>query len=294
MVFDCHVHTRHSGHSEECKIFELKEEALRKGIEISIREHAPFPPEFFDFSRKGSYHYTDGLYANMVALNRRNVRAFFEEVEEAGVSLGFEVDILPGFEEGTERVIEKLQKYAGWHGVKIDAFNCSHHLYKGYSWDASREAFLGVLNYAGGFRNFSSSYFSSIRAAVKSGLYDAVSHIELPMKFIEAGSELENIVEKSKAAYYSKLAETLLCAKSHNVAVEYNTSGIDRACRKPFLSGYALHFAYHMDAPLLIGSDAHKLKDVGRYFDFGVRQLKEYGIHKLHYFKERKMVSYNI
>lgn len=294
MLVDCHVHTRHSGHSEEYKIAELKEEAAGKGIEISLREHAPFPLEFFDSSRKNHYEFKGGLPAEKASLTGESLPLFFAEASSSKVSLGFEVDILPGFEKETESVIKILEILAQSYGICIDGINGSHHYYNGTVWDSSPELLCSAIHNAGGLRKFMESYFGQIRDGMRTGFYDTISHLELPLKFIKQDSGLEKRISIIKGAYIEEIEKTFSAAKECDVAIEYNTAGMDRACRVQLLSGYSLHFAYHMNVPLVIGSDTHALRHVGRHFDFALRQMKEYGFSKLHYFKERKRVSYLI
>lgn len=294
MIFDCHVHTKYSGHSENYSLKELKEEALRKGIEISLREHAPFPPEFFDLSRKNHYEFKGGLPAEKASLNAESLPLLLQEAKESNVSLGFEVDILPGFEKETDGVIKSLEILAKSYGICIDGINGSHHYYNGIVWDSSPELLMSAMKKAGGRRKFIKSYFGQIRDAMKTGLYDTISHLELLLKFNTPGLALENTFLKAKEVYIEELEKTMETAKECNVAIEYNAGGIDYQCRTPLLSGNSLHFAYHRGIPLVIGSDAHAARHVGRHFDFAVRQLKEYGFSKLHYFKNRERISYPI
>lgn len=294
MLHDCHVHTRHSGHSEDYSIKELMKTAGEKGVTIRLREHAPFPLEFFDSSRKWHYKFAGGLPAEKASLNAKTLPLFLAECAESGASLGFEMDILPGFEKETEGVINSLEKAAKEYGLCIDGINGSHHYYNGVVWDSSSEMLRSAMKRAEGCRKFFESYFGQTRDAIRTGFYDAISHLELLMQFNSPGSRLEKMLLKNKSAYADELEKTFSAAKECNVAIEYNTAGMDRACKAPFLSGYALHFAYHMGIPLVIGSDTHAVRHVGRHFDFGVRQLKEYGINQLHYFKKRERISYSI
>ncbi|MDD4878141.1 MAG: histidinol-phosphatase HisJ family protein [Candidatus Nanoarchaeia archaeon] len=294
MLYDCHVHTFYSGHSENYKIAELKEEALRKGVEISIREHAPFPQEFFDTSRKNHYQFKGGLPAEKASLTSETLPLFFNEMAESNASLGFEVDILPGFEKKTEKIISMLEKKAGECGLCIDGINGSHHYYNGIVWDSSPDLLISAMERAGGCRKFIRSYFGQIRDAMKTGLYDAISHLELPIKFSRKGSKLEKLIKDARRAYLEELSKTFFTAKENNAAIEYNTSGIDNLCSAPYLSESSLNLAYSMNVPLTIGSDTHAVRHVGRHFDFAVRQLKKHGIKELHYFRERKRISYKI
>lgn len=109
MFYDCHVHTRHSGHSKDYSLMEAGEIAEGKGIVLSVREHAPFPKEFFDSSRKNHYINVGGLPPEKASLQPESIESFFNELRESGLSLGFEVDILPGFEKETEGIIKKLE-----------------------------------------------------------------------------------------------------------------------------------------------------------------------------------------
>ena len=294
MFYDCHTHTSYSGHSEDYTISGLKEEAARKGIEISIREHAPLPSEFFDETRKNHYIHSGKYPVTNFVLHSGTIFPFFTEAAKSDISLGFEVDILPGFEKGTERMLRNMGIVANYFGVQIDAINGSHHIYNGRYWDFSPETLADAIRIAGGCNKFIKSYFGQIRDAMKTGFYGTISHLEFICRFNAQGSELESIFLKSKETYGEEIEKTFSVAKECNVAIEYNTSGIDAKLKSPYLSGNALHLAYHMNVPLVIGSDAHAARQIGRHFDFAAKQMKEYGINKLHYFKNREMASYSI
>ena len=294
MFYDCHVHTRYSGHSKDYSLMQAGKIAEGKGIVLSVREHAPFPKEFFDSSRKNHYVNVGGLPPEKASLQPESMERFFNEIRESGLSLGFEVDILPGFEKETEGIIKKLEHIANEKGVQIDGINGSHHYHNGKVWDSSYELLCKAIKTSGGFKRFINSYFGQIRDAMRTGLYDTISHLELPLKFIGNGNPLEKKLDSSKQFYAEEIEKTFETAKKQDIAIEYNTSGFDYACKSACLGGYSLHFACHMNVPIVIGSDTHALEHIGRHFDFAALQLKEYGIKKLHYFKNRERVSYNI
>lgn len=294
MIHDCHVHTRYSGHSEDYTLRDLRDESMRKGIEISLREHAPLPREFFDVSRKNHCVQEERLKLANYGLHKLTLLPFFNEAACSGLSLGFEFDILPGFEKETERMIRNMGVLADFYGIDIDGINGSHHIYNGKYWDSSPQMLLDAMSRAGGCRGFIKSYFGQVRDGIRTGFYDTISHLEFICRFNAPGSELEQMFSKAEEIYLHELAKTLLCAKKNNVAIEYNTAGFDKPLGKPYLSEYALHFACAFGIPLTIGSDAHAARDVGRRFDAAVKQLKDIGIKELHYFKKRKRISYSI
>lgn len=294
MFYDSHVHTRHSGHSENYSLMQARKIAEGKCIVLSVREHAPFPKEFFDSSRKNHYVNAGGLPPEKTSLQPGSIESFFNEIKESGLSLGFEVDILPGFEKETEGIIRNLEHIANEHGVQIDGINGSHHYHNGKVWDSSYELLCKAIKTSGGFKRFIKSYFGQIRDAIRTGFYDAISHLELPLKFIGNGNPLEKRLDASKQFYAEEIEKTFETAKNQDITIEYNTSGFDYACKRAYLGSHALHFAYHMNVPIVIGSDTHSVRHIGRHFDFAALQLKQYGINKLHYFKNRKRIAYNI
>lgn len=197
--------------------------------------------------------------------------AFVEKAKASGVpvSFGLEMDYVPGKEEG------------------IGAFLGM------YPWDFV----LGSVHYVGDVgvdnaddrrrtaswprRKIWDGYFEASHQAVRSGLFDVLTHPDLPKIF---GEQAEHDLTDN----YRALAADLRAA---GMAIEYNTAG----WRKPVAEAYPqpafLEAALRRGVPVSLASDAHLPADVGAGFDDAVRVLSDVGYREAVHFVARERFS---
>ena len=133
-------------------------------------------------------------------------------------------------------------------------------------------------------------YFSSIKNAIKSGLFDVIGHPELIKYFIDKNFN-----------YYSKHIEEIVdLLLKNNVAIDLNTDylrnsktgKIEKERLNPGLEMLAM--CKEKNVPLVIGSDAHSPKKLANNFSDTFEILKDIGIKTLYYFEKRKLFDYKI
>jgi histidinol-phosphatase (PHP family) len=133
-------------------------------------------------------------------------------------------------------------------------------------------------------------YFKSVEEAIKSGLFDVVGHPELIKYFID-----------KKFDYYAKHIEEIVGLMSkHGTAVDLNTDymknsktgQIEKERLNPGIK--MLSLCKEKDVPLVIGSDAHSPEKLANNFTETFKILKQLGIKKLFYFKNRELFNYKI
>jgi len=119
LLVDNHVHTRFSGHCpEEADAVSIRWAGLGRGLRVSLREHAPLP-DGFELRQVGgpSPEFPSVSRAVGLSLRDRSLGTFFWETAEAGLSVGFEVDILGGRLDLTEELVSALYREARAAGV---------------------------------------------------------------------------------------------------------------------------------------------------------------------------------
>ena len=283
---DNHVHTQHSGHSAPgADIRSMRQAAEAGGLTLSLREHAPLPEGYaFRQTAGPSREFPPVSKAVGLALDDGSLEAFLEEVRTAGVSLGFEVDILGGRLAETERLVAELHRRTEAAGVTIDALNCSHHAMHDSPWDFTPQTLHAAAEACGGPAWFARRYFGEMRKVVATGLFQSVSHIEAPLKF-EAGSPSGPVGE----VWQEEMARTLETLARHDVALEYNTGGL-ATWGRPYLSREPLALAVRLGLKLVVGSDAHDPDQVGRGFTEAEQVLRQAGVTEVWTFKAGRAV----
>jgi histidinol-phosphatase (PHP family) len=283
---DNHVHTQRSGHSApEADIRSMRRAAEAGNLTIGLREHAPLPEGYCLRQTAGpSREFPPVSVAVGLALDDGSLAAFLEEVRQADVSLGFEVDILGGRLAETERLVAELRRRADAAGVTVDALNCSHHAMHDSPWDFTPQTLLAAAQACGGPAAFIRRYFAEIREAVATGLFQGVSHIEAPLKF-GAGSPRGPVGE----VWREEMARTLETLARHDVALEYNTGGL-ATWGRPYLSREPLALAVRLDLKLVVGSDAHHPDLLGRGFAEAEQVLRQAGVTEVWTYKAGRAV----
>jgi len=297
LLVDNHVHTRFSGHSAEGNdAVSLRWAGLHRGLRVSLREHAPLPEGFQlrQIGRPGP-EFPPVSRAVGLSLRDRSLDLYFEEALKAGLSIGFEVDILGGRLDLTEELVEQLEHRARAAGAVIDALNCSHHTMGEAPWDSTRQTLTAAISFCGGPAAFIRRYFAEIREAVLTGLFHCVSHIETPRKFDAGpGGAPDPARPRSPFAdvediWWAELERTLEAMALAGVALEYNTGGL-ATWGRPYLSPETLRLAVGLGLRLVVGSDAHHPDHVGRGFVDAERELRAAGVKEVWTFRAGRPV----
>lgn len=291
--FDNHVHggRGYSGHSSDYTLRELADAARAAGMTISLREHAPFPPEVLEADPEALKRGEPGMApVGLSVAPGGNLDEFLADAAATGLSLGFEVDVLPPalWLGASERLADLLHRRAAAHGIVIDCLNLSHH----HPWDMSYGGLDNALMAAGGAPGFLRTYFADIRAYAATGLFGAASHLEALRKFdrlAPGGPPFAGHME----LYREEVLITLESLRLHGVALEYNTSGSLRWGR-PYLSEETLRAAAEMGVRIVIGSDAHRPDRLGFEFERWAGELTAAGVREVYRFERGRAVEMDL
>lgn len=242
-TFDSHLHTplcQHaSGHPAE-----YAQAALEAGLGgIVFTDHIPMP-QWYDAPWRMRRDQLD-QYVEEV----RAVQAQFAGRLE--VRLGLEADHHPG----TGRWVEEVLAVHPW-----DYVIGSVHYLGAWGFDNPEH----VAEYERRDLNeLYRDYYALIEDAARSGLYDAIGHLDLPKKF----------------GYRDPGGEAALKAldviAGQGLALDFNTAG----WRKPVAEAYPapdlLRAAARRGIPFVLGSDAHKPDEVGYRFAEALKELHD-------------------
>lgn len=244
---DYHMHT-HLCHHADGDAIDLARHALEIGLtEIGVSEHNPMPRDDFDDWRM----HLSRLDEYLARVDEARGRYPMVQIRAA-----LEVDYIPGYEDW----IRELAARHPW-----DYFIGSVH-YVSDSWDIDNPKKLDQWRGRDVFEVWQ-VYFDRLTAAAASGLFQIIGHADLPKKFGFVPNE-------DCTPLFTRFLTT---ARQHDVAVEINTAGLQKACREMYPSLPFLRLAAAHGVGLTFGSDAHRPEDVGKNFDQAVALARAAG-----------------
>jgi histidinol-phosphatase (PHP family) len=187
---------------------------------------------------------------------------------ETDLRLGLEVDFVPGREDRTANLIERLEldyvvgsvHFLGDHEVDDDEYDI---------WTSGRSA-----------REIWRRYFETLGEAAGSGLFDILAHPDLVKMW---GGERPR-PDGDPRAFYELAMEGIAAS---GIAVEVSTAGLRKPVAEIYPARALLEMCVDAGAPVALSSDAHVPGDVGRDYEAAVELLGECGVTELCVFERR-------
>jgi HisJ family histidinol phosphate phosphatase len=139
-----------------------------------------------------------------------------------------------------------------------------HFSSEGIPYDYSKEETEKLIRLRGGLENFWAGYLDEVIEMVDATweMIHVVSHLDLPKLFAPVPEPLRNLDSSSHSL--ARRARTLLEMVSDlNLALDVNTAGLRKGSGL-FPDLHLLERAAQLRIPIAVGSDAHKLEDIGR------------------------------
>jgi len=262
VLVDYHTHTPLCAHALG-EPAEYVQRAAALGLaEIGISEHSPWMIQAPDEKLAP----TDEEFAQVVdavqALQRRHNHA----ASPLHVRLGIEMDFVPS---RLHRARDYLAKYP-WDYV----IGSIHHLEK---WGIDNPTYRAEYERRDLWQIYE-EYFAAVRQMAETGLFDTIGHVDVIKKFgYRPAGDLRPL--------YDQLARTF---EETGVVVEINTSGRDKDAREFYPAPPLLDALARAGVPITLGSDAHRPREVGRYFAEARALLLSLGIDKIVAFEARQ------
>jgi len=270
-LIDSHVHIDFDKIESELESY-LKQAEIRNISEFTVTDHIILPNiPVYDYIIKGGKVFMKDLSSLKCSLTTADIKRYVTTIkkkEASNVSLGAEIDYNEHFE-------DKIREFLEMH--PFDIVLGSLHFLDGYCISRKME----MKSYADKFPvlNIYKKYFTELKKLAKSRIFDVLSHIDLVRKHSEP-VKFEDYSEEA-----SLLIDDLL---ENNTGIEVNTSGYafmnDSYPSTEFL---ALCKKKGMDK-VTIGSDAHKVENLGQNLEKAIEKLKHVGYTKIVKFKKRK------
>jgi histidinol-phosphatase (PHP family) len=243
-VFPCdtHTHTARCGHAVG-RDEEFVEAAIAQGLAaIAVTDHLPFywlPRERHDLTLAMAPEELPRYVDAVLGLKER----YHGRIE---VLLGIEADYVEGFEEALET---ELARYP------FDVVLGSEHWLDGWCVDDPRS----IPRYRVGQAEVDTiwvRYAQSVVAAAASGLFDVLTHLDLPKKFGFRPSE----------PFAGREDDVVAAVAASGCAVELSSAGRRRPVGEDYPSPALLRRLIGAGVPLVFSSDAHAAAEVGFAF----------------------------
>ncbi len=272
-MIDYHIHTRHSIDAEGT-VREYCEQAVKRGLnEICITNHCELDPLRNDSFIRFDNHPEPFTRDNLLRLQDEVLRerAFFRK---SGLEVKFGLEV--GYYDGIESHLQEATD-----GIDFDFLLGSIHCLDHICIDSSKECSLYFSNHTAS--KLLENYFQAVEHLINSKLFDAVGHLDVYKKY-----GLDYYGEKINSLPEDSLRRIFQLMEENNVALEINTAGL-RRIKEYYPSRSLLQYAQSQGLTrITIGSDAHRVEDLGKGIYQGLEYAKSYGFNVVYGFENRK------
>ena len=257
-MFDSHMHTPLCHHAIGAPI-EYAHEAIHAGLSgICFTEHMPLPLDADAHVRLSAGNLA--MYYELIKNTQTLCRNDLE------IRCGLEMDFIPGI----ETFSQNLLALHGWDYIIGSVHRVGELAY-------------GVPPQPSDLDNYWRAYYNLIMVAAQTGLYDAIGHLDLPVRWVAAPEQ-----------HLEMVLPALDVIAKHKLALDFNTSGLRGELDAPHPPLEFLKATFERGIPLVLGSDAHNPKDVGSHFVDAIALAKQAGYTKVAAFKNRVLETYAI
>lgn len=256
MSKDGHIHSHYCPHGTKDSFQSYVKKAIELGFkEITFTEHAPLPEGFIDPApTMDSAMVLDDLhtYLNEIEMLKQQ---FTGQIK---INAGLEVDYIEGFEKETKDFLNNV-------GPHLDDAILSVHFLKMNNqyecMDYSPDVFAKLVDGLGSVEAVHKKYYDTLITSVHSDLGPykpkRIGHITLAHKF--------QLKFPITTRFDKEVTELLKAMKEHDYELDYNGAGCAKPlCREPYPPQWVVEKALSLGIPLVYGSDAHQVKDMGQ------------------------------
>jgi len=261
---DTHTHTSRCGHAggaDEAYV----EAAIGRGLEaIAVTDHVPFywlPPERHDPTLAMAADELPRYVDAVLALKER----YAGRIE---VLLGLEADYVAGHEEALARLLE---------AYPFDVVLGSVHWIGGW-WVDAPSSVARYRQGRGEVDRIWDAYATELLGAVRSGLFDVLSHLDLAKKFGFRPT-------RSFAGLHDELVAAIVAA---GCAVELSSAGRRKPVGEDYPADDLVCDLAAGGVPFVLSSDAHAPAEVGWGFAELAARAREHGVGEVMVFRGRQ------
>jgi histidinol-phosphatase (PHP family) len=261
LLYESHMHTPLCKHAYGLP-GEYAEVARQRGLKgIIVTCHSPMPEGFSPGIRMHNDEWP--LYLDLI--------------QEAAEAWAGEVEVLPGLES------DYFPGYEGWL-EKLHARTELNHVL-GSVHPHTRE-YIEAYD-RGTFKQLQANYFNHLADAAETGLFDTLAHPDLVKNQNPKGWDVKKALPVILKAL-DRIAAT-------GVAMELNTSGLNKAVPEMNPGPQILWEMASRDIPVVIGADAHVPDRCADHYEEALHLLDEAGYREVSYFikRQRRTVTIN-
>ncbi|MBC8127540.1 MAG: histidinol-phosphatase [Gloeobacteraceae cyanobacterium ES-bin-144] len=257
LLYESHCHTPLCNHAFG-EPDEYAAVALARGFKgITFTCHCPLPDGFSKHVRMAPEQFDD--YVEMIYATRES---FLGRLD---VRLGLESDFYPG----VEPWLEKLHARVPLSHV----LGSIHYQVSDYR----------KLYFTGDVPLYQELYFEHLALSAECGLFDTLAHPDL------IKNESPSLWNFTRMQPHIERALDRIAATG--VAMELNTSGIQKSLPEMNPSPAQLSLMCERNIPVVIGADAHVPERVGNGYVTALRLLQQAGYQEVSFFLDRKRQS---
>lgn len=271
IIADSHVHSAFSGDSD-AKMEDMVLKAIDMGLKyITFTEHQDFDFVYTENETAGMFEVnTDQYLYDLLILREKYAKKI---TVNFGIELGMQTDIA-----------RKNAIYAKSHD--FDFIIASSHLCNGKD-PYLQEQFFGGRDEKEAYHE----YFAYILECIKTcRAFDVYGHLDYVFRYGPTKIANYNFDE-----YKDDIDAILKMLIQNEKGIEVNTSGYDYGMNNPHPNKDILLRYKELGGEIItIGSDAHKVEDVGRHFKKAEELLKECGFTYYSVFDGRMPEFFNI
>ena len=261
-MIDCHIHSNHSG---DCvvPIIEVCRAAVSRGIKtICFTDHIDFEPTDTCF---GAFD-CDGYKTRI-----HEAQEVFKGVLE--IRSGVEVDFQIKYRSQIEEFLR---------GKSFDYVLGAAHYVDSVILEDYDRYFPGKTA-----EEAYAPYFDITLAAVKTGWFDALAHLDLCKRY-----GVRYFGPFDWTPYRERIEQILRAVIDLDMALEINTSGLRQSPQDTYPSADILELYFSLGGRLItIGSDAHKTEDVGAGIADAYEKIKRIGFDSIVTFSNRQRIT---
>lgn len=260
-MYDSHMHTPLCKHAvgEPAAYIQAGRDAGLLGIVMT--DHSPMPA-WFDADVRMELEQLP-FYHTMMEKLRTEAGSFY-------VGIGLEADFHPGAEYFVRRLSQQYQYDYILGSV--------HHI---GAWPIDNPRYLAEFKERE-IGEIYREYFKLVVQAARSGLFQAIGHLDLPKVMGFRPSE----------GYLELAEEALQVIAGEGLALDVNTAGWRKKAAEIYPSAELLARAAQLQIPVVLGSDAHRPQDVAYRFADAVELLNSVGYAQAVVFRAGKPVPY--
>ncbi|MDE7104459.1 MAG: histidinol-phosphatase HisJ family protein [Ruminococcus sp.] len=274
-LIDCHTHTQYSMDSD-ADVIEMIEKAKELNLSAyAVTDHCEcncwYPESHYsenDIELSDYFDYQKDFEASVSAIT-----ALKEKYKNFNLICGTELGQILLAPEIAEKIVSDSRLdfvIASIHQIKYE----KDFYYINYTQMSSKQ-----------INNLLERYFREIYQLCKWGKFDVLGHLTYCLRYMK----IRNGINPSLSRFDEIIAESFRILAQNGKGIEINTSGIRQNFGTCFPSLKYIKLFRDLGGEIIsIGSDAHKVSDLGANISDAIELAKMAGFTKICYFKNRK------